>query len=231
MKKRVDYSLYLVTDRELMTTASVEDSVEKAIAGGCTVVQLREKKVSSGEFYNTALKVRNVTSRYKVPLIINDRADIAKAVDAEGVHVGQDDLPYSAARSVVGKSKIVGVSVRSLAEALEASLCGANYIGVGAMFATSTKIDADFVSMEELQKIRKSVNIPIVVIGGIYKENVPLFFGKGIDGIAVVSAVVAQNNITHAARELKEMIGAGEKLKSQTSALFQNFLNENQAAK
>ena len=213
MKSRIDYSLYLVTDRELMTTASVEECVEKAIAGGCTVVQLREKKVFASEFFKTALKLREVTLRYRVPLIINDRADIARAVDADGVHIGQDDLPYSAARSVVGKGKIVGVSATSLAEALGAAMLGADYIGVGAMFATSTKIDADFVSLEDLQKIRNSVNIPVVAIGGIHKENVPLFFGMGIDGIAVVSAVVAQSNITLAARELKAMIGAGEKLK------------------
>ena len=231
MISKVDYSLYLVTDRELMTSASMEECVEKAVAGGCTVVQLREKKVAAGEFYQTALKLREVTSRYGVPLIINDRADIARAVDADGVHIGQDDLPYSAARSVVGKGKIVGVSVRSLAEALEASLLGANYLGVGAMFTTSTKIGVDYVRFEELQKIRESVKTPIVVIGGINKENVQMFFGAGINGIAVISAVVAQNDITLAAKELKDMIGAGEKLKSNFTQLVQDYPDGSRAKK
>ena len=211
MSSKIDYSLYLVTDRELMRARSVEECVEQAVLGGCTVVQLREKKVSASEFYETALKLRKVTAHFGVPLIINDRADIAKAIDADGVHIGQGDLPYSAARGIVGNDKTVGVSVSCLAEALEAARLGADYLGVGAMFATGTKTDADFTSMEELLKIRKSVSLPIVVIGGINKETVPLFFGTGINGVAVVSAVVAHRDIAHAAKEIMAMIGAGAK--------------------
>ena len=204
VKPEIDYTLYLVTDRELMVAASIEECVEQAILGGCTVVQLREKTASSREFYRTALRVREVTERFGVPLIINDRADIALAVDADGVHIGQDDLPYEAARRIVGQKKIVGVSAGNLTEALEAAKMGADYLGVGAMFATGTKTDAALTSMEELRQIRREVNLQIVVIGGINKETVPLFHGMGIDGIAVVSAIVSQKDAASAARELKK---------------------------
>jgi len=205
MKPKIDYTLYLVTDRELMSAANIEECVERAIAGGCTVVQLREKNASSKEFYEMALRVRKITSRMGVPLIINDRADIALAVDADGVHVGQDDLPYDAARSIIGNDKIVGLSASNLEEALAAAGMGADYLGVGAMFATGTKTDASLTSIDELKLIRAKVNIPIVVIGGINKETVPLFSGTGIDGIAVVSAIVSQNDEIKAAQELKSL--------------------------
>ena len=205
VKPKVDYSLYLVTDRELMVAADIEECVEQSIMGGCTVVQLREKAASSREFYETALKVREVTARLGVPLLINDRADIALAVNADGVHIGQDDLPYEAARRIVGQNRIVGVSASNLSEALAAAEMGADYLGVGAMFSTGTKADANITSMDELRQIREKINLPIVVIGGINKKTVPLFSGTGIDGIAVVSAVVAQKNTADAARELKSL--------------------------
>ena len=205
----MDYTLYLVTDRELMAADSVEECVEQAISGGCTVVQLREKTASSREFYQTALRVREITARMGVPFIINDRADIAFAVCADGVHIGQDDLPYEAARCVVGKDKIVGVSVKNLTEALAAVDMGADYLGVGAMFATGTKPSADLTSMEELRRIREKVSIPIVVIGGMNKATVPLFRGTGVDGIAVVSAIVAHKDASGAARELKSLFQDG----------------------
>ena len=205
MKPKIDYTLYLVTDRELMAAASIDECVEQAIMGGCTVVQLREKTASSREFYETALRVREVSAHLGVPLFINDRADIALAVGADGVHIGQGDLPYEAARRIVGPNKIVGVSASNLAEALEAIEQGADYLGVGAMFATGTKTDAALTSMDELRKIREKANLPIVAIGGINKETVPLFRGTGIDGIAVVSAIVSQKDATGAARELKSL--------------------------
>ncbi len=205
MKPSIDYTLYLVTDRALMSSATIEESVEQAIRGGCTLVQLREKTTSSRGFYETAKKVREVTARLGVPLIINDRVDIALAVGADGVHVGQDDLPADAVRRIVGPDRIMGVSAHNLAEALGAVHAGADYLGVGAMYATGTKTDADIAAMEELRRIREAVALPIVVIGGINKQTVPHFHGIGINGLAVVSAIVAQADVAEAARGLKEL--------------------------
>jgi thiamine-phosphate pyrophosphorylase len=205
MKPKIDYTLYLVTDRELMTSDTIEECVEQAVLGGCTVVQLREKTASSREFFETAVKVREITSRLKVPLIINDRVDIALAVNADGVHVGQEDLPYNDVRRVIGQDKIIGVSVSNLAEAEEAADMGADYLGVGAMFPTGTKTDSNLTSMDELRRIREKIKIPLVVIGGINKNTVPLFKGTGINGLAVVSAVVSQKDPAGAPRELKSL--------------------------
>lgn len=204
MKGEIDYSLYLCTDRGLMTSATIEESVEAAVRGGATVVQLREKDCSSREFYELGLRVREITARYGVPLFVNDRADIALAVGADGVHVGQSDLPCKAVRAIA-PGMLVGVSASSLAEAVQAERDGADYLGVGAMFATGTKTDAEIVSMEELEAIRRAVSIPIVVIGGINKQTIPAFRGKGIDGAAVVSAIVAQPDPEAAARELLQL--------------------------
>ena len=203
MKPTVDYTLYLVTDSALMTTVTVEESVEQAIAGGVTLVQLREKTASSKDFYTTALAVCAICRKHDVPLIINDRVDIALAVDADGVHVGQDDIPADVVRRVIGPSKILGVSASNLAEALAAIEAGADYLGVGAMQATNTKSDAHLTSMSELAEIRAKVKQPIVVIGGISRDNAYAFAQAGIDGLAVVSAIVAQDDVTAAARELK----------------------------
>lgn len=205
MKKKLDYSVYLVTDRDLMSTETLEEAVEQAIKGGCTLIQLREKNCSSLDFYNTAVNVKKITDKYNVPLLINDRLDIALAVDADGVHVGQSDLPCSVVRKIIGENKIIGVSAGNLKDALKAQEDGADYIGVGAMYATGTKKDADPTSMEELKKIRENVSIPIVVIGGINKDRVKDFDGMGIDGLAIVSAIIAQKDICKAASEIKEM--------------------------
>lgn len=205
MKSKIDYSLYLCTDRSIMSDASIEECVEKSLKGGVSVVQIREKDCPGKEFLQIAKSVKEITKRYNVPLIINDRVDVAIAVGADGVHVGQDDLPCAIVRSMVGEDMIIGVSASSLTEALKAQQDGADYIGVGAMFATDTKTDAKVVTMEELDRIRREVSIPIVVIGGINKTTLPDFIGKGIDGIAVVSAIVSQNDVESAARELKSM--------------------------
>lgn len=206
MKPEIDYSLYLVTDRGLMSTPTLEEAVEQAITGGATLVQLREKAVSSLEFYRTAVKVKRITEKHRVPLIINDRVDIALAVDAAGVHIGQSDLPARQVRSILGKDKILGVSASTREEAVRAQEDGADYLGVGAMFATGTKTDAKPVSMEELKRIRKAVSLPIVVIGGINRKTVPLFDGMGIDGIAVVSALISAKEIAGEAKELKKAV-------------------------
>lgn len=205
MKPVIDYSLYLVTDRRLMSTKKVEQSVELAIQGGCTLVQLREKALSSLDFYDTAVQVKAVCDRYQVPLIINDRVDIALATDAAGVHVGQNDLPAAIVRRMIGPDKILGVSASNLAEALQAVQDGADYLGVGAMFATGTKSDARAVSLDELQAIRTAVHLPIVAIGGINPNTVPRLAASGIDGIAVVSAIVAEQDITRAAGQMKDL--------------------------
>lgn len=207
-----DYRLYLVTDRQLMSCDTLAEAVEQAILGGCTMIQLREKELSSLEFYNQAVTVKQVTDKYHIPLIINDRIDIAMAVQATGVHIGQRDLPAAAVRKVIGENMLLGVSASSIAEAIQAQQDGADYLGVGAMFPTGTKIDADSVSMEELQKIRTAVSLPIVVIGGINKGNAGCFKPMGIDGLAVVSAIIAQSDIKAAAAELKELFsGKGRK--------------------
>ncbi len=204
-KRKVDYSLYLCTDRRLMTSSSIEECVEHAIQGGVTIVQLREKDCSSREFYELALRVKRVTKQYQVPLIINDRVDIALAADADGVHVGQKDLPCQEVRRLVGEKKIVGVSAANRVAALQAAADGADYIGVGAVFATGTKQDAVVIAPEELAAIRQAVSIPMVAIGGIQKQTLPLLKGTGIDGVAVISAIVAQPDVEQAARELKEL--------------------------
>ncbi len=205
MKPKIDYSIYLITDRDLMSTETLEEAVEQAIIGGCTLIQLREKDCSSLDFYSTAVKVKEITDKYNVPLIVNDRLDIALAVDAAGVHVGQSDMPAAIVRKIIGEDKIIGVSTGSLEQALKAQKDGADYLGVGAMYATGTKKDANPTSMEELKKIRENVSIPIVVIGGINKVTARDFKGIGIDGLAIVSAIIAQKDIAEAAREIKEI--------------------------
>ena len=200
-----DYSLYLVTDRMRMSTKTLGEAVEQAVIGGCTMVQLREKEILSLDFYVLASEMKKITDRYGIPLIINDRIDIAMAVGAAGIHIGQKDIPADIARKVIGKDMLLGVSAVSAAEAVNAAKAGADYLGVGAMFPTGTKPDAGFVSMEELGRIRKAVDIPIVVIGGISKENAMLFQPMGIDGLAVVSAVIAQPDIKKSAADLKSL--------------------------
>ena len=204
MKNKIDYTLYLCTDRDLMSSATIEENVELAIKGGCTVIQLREKNCSSKEFYDLAVSVKKITDKYNVPLIINDRVDIAMAVDAAGVHIGQSDLPADVVRRIIGDDKIIGVSTAKLEEALKAVKDGADYLGVGAMYSTNTKTDARPVTMEELKEIRKNVDIPIVVIGGINMNTLGNFKNMGIDGLAVVSAIVAQPDVEKAAKDMYE---------------------------
>lgn len=209
MKPEIDYTLYVCTDRKLMSSPSVEASVEAAVRGGATVIQLREKDVTGREFYETALAVKRVTDCYGVPLIINDRIDIAIAVDAAGVHLGQKDMPVEVARKLLGAEKIIGISAANPQEARLAAEKGADYLGVGAMYQTSTKTDTRPVTLETLAAIRSAVTIPIVVIGGIGRENAMNFKGLGVNGIAVVSSVVAQRDVTAAAEEMKRIFLTG----------------------
>lgn len=205
MRPKIDLSLYLVTDRDLMTTPTLEEAVEEAISGGVTLVQLREKKASSRDFYELAVRIKAVTDRHDIPLIINDRADIALGAHAAGVHVGQADIPARVAREIMGDDKIVGVSISNTEEAIKAQEDGADYLGVGPMFSTDTKKDAEPVSFEEFLRIRESVHIPIVVIGGINENTIPTFKGADIQGIAVVSAIMAAKDVSGKARRLRDL--------------------------
>lgn len=204
-KNKVDYSLYLCTDRSIMTAPTLEQAVNDAIKGGCTIIQLREKHCTSREFYDLALSIKRITSYYGIPLIINDRLDIAAAVDADGVHLGQKDLPADIARVIIGEEKIIGVSANNMQLAIKAELDGADYIGVGAVFGTTTKSDAKPITTDILKEIRSAVKIPMVAIGGIKRSNISKLNGTGINGVAVVSAVLGSSNITASARELKAL--------------------------
>ena len=160
---------------------------------------------STKEFYDLALKVKEITSRYGVPLLINDRIDIALAVDSEGVHIGQDDMPADIAREIIGEDKILGVSASTVEEAKKAEIDSADYIGSGAVFPTATKDDADSVSKEELKKIIDSIDIPVVAIGGITVENAHTLKGSGIAGFSVVSAIMSAEDPKEASGKLKEI--------------------------
>jgi thiamine-phosphate pyrophosphorylase len=205
-KGSIDYSLYLVTDRDLLGSKDLAATVEEAIRGGVTLVQIREKNLSTLEFYQLALVIKAVTKKYSIPFIVNDRVDIALAVDADGVHIGQEDMPLSVARRLLGSSKIIGVSVAKLEQALTAQNEGADYLGIGAVFPTMTKDDADRVSLEELRQIKLGVTLPIVAIGGISKNNIRDIMETGVDGAAVVSAIVASSNPYEAACNLRHVM-------------------------
>lgn len=198
--------MYLVTDRDLLGERDLPQSIELGIQGGVTLVQLREKSVSTREFLELALSVKEITSHYRIPLIINDRLDIALAVDADGLHVGQDDFPMLIARELLGPDKIIGVSASTLAEALLAQQQGADYLGVGAVFSTPTKTDGPRASLQELELIKKSVTIPVVAIGGINETNLQQVMATGIDGVSVVSAILSKEDILKAAKQLRELL-------------------------
>ena len=204
-KEDIDYSVYLVTDHRNTTDEEFLNIIEEAIKGGTTIVQLREKTASTKEFYQLALKVKEITSKYDVSLLINDRIDIALAVDSDGVHIGQDDMPAGIARKIIGKDKILGVSASTVAEAKKAEADGADYIGSGAVFPTATKDDADSVSKLQLKEIVHSIDIPVVAIGGITLENADTLKDTGIAGFSVVSAIMSADNPREASQKLKEI--------------------------
>ncbi len=200
MKSKPDYKLYLVTDSSMCNTG-LEDAVTMAIKGGVTTVQLREKNTSTSEFYSRAVAIREITAKHGVTLIINDRLDIAQAVGADGVHLGPHDLPVSAARRVLGDDFIIGASAREVETAIKAYEDGADYLGVGAVFGTSTKNDAEKIELETLSEITKAVPIPVVAIGGINLSNIGKLQGAGIAGVAVVSAIMKSDEIEKTASE------------------------------
>lgn len=197
-------NLYLVTDRHWLANRNLEDDVEKAILGGVTMVQLREKNIDNDSFIELAKKVKQVCNKYKIPFIINDNLEVALAVDSDGIHIGQDDLPASLVRQKIGPNKILGVSAHNLDEAIAAKKAGATYLGAGAMFSTTTKDNTTNLSIEQLQAITKNVDIPVVAIGGINYDNCLSLKNCNLAGIAVVSAIMAATNISEAASNLKK---------------------------
>jgi len=199
----IDYSLYLVTSAELAGGRTTQEIVEAAVRGGVTCVQLREKNCSALECIEKALSIKRILKPYNIPFIINDRVEVAQAVKADGVHLGQDDMPLSAAKAMMGDSMIIGISARSVADAVAAEKNGADYIGAGSIYRTSTKTDTGTpIGLEGLLTIKKAVNIPVIGIGGIHQDNAAAVIKNGADGIAVVSAIVSADNPEKAAEKL-----------------------------
>ncbi len=201
-----DLVLYAVTDRSWLGDSSLYDQVESAIEGGATFIQLREKNLDEADFLSEAKEIQKLCREYKVPFVINDNVEIAAQIDADGVHVGQSDMEAGDVRKRLGPDKIIGVSAQTVEQALKAQEHGADYLGVGAVFPTGSKADATEVSHQTLKEICEAVDIPVIAIGGITKENVSELKGSGICGIAVISAIFAQKDIRKAAAELKQKV-------------------------
>lgn len=205
MKAQPDYSIYLVTDDGCLQGRALIDCVREALEGGVTLVQYRAKTASSAEMYNEALQLKALCDSFKVPLIINDRLDIAMAVGAAGVHLGQDDLPCAAARKLLGEDYIIGVSAHNPAEARAALLCGADYLGCGAVFGTATKADVQKLGTEGLAAICKAKGLPVVGIGGVTADNYREVRAAGADGAAIVSGILAQPDIRTTVRAIAKV--------------------------
>lgn len=203
---RNDLVLYAVTDRSWLGDSSLYDQVESAIEGGATFIQLREKNLDEADFLSEAKEIQKLCREYKVPFVINDNVEIAAQIDADGVHVGQSDMEAGDVRKRLGPDKIIGVSAQTVEQALKAQEHGADYLGVGAVFPTGSKADATEVSHQTLKEICEAVDIPVIAIGGITKENVSELKESGICGIAVISAIFAQKDIRKAATELKQRV-------------------------
>jgi len=203
----VDYSLYLVTDRGLARGRSTLEIVSAAVHGGATVVQLREKDCSTRDFIEQALTIKAFLKDRGVPLMINDRLDVAQAVKADGVHLGQTDMPLKVAKKILGDSMIIGISAESQQDAVEAEKGGADYLGVSPIYATPTKSDTALpLGLEGLREIRKAVRLPLVGIGGLNRDNAAEVIRSGADGVAVVSAIVAADDPQTAADAIKQTI-------------------------
>jgi thiamine-phosphate pyrophosphorylase len=202
---RNNLCLYAITDRTWLGERTLAQVVEEAILGGATFIQLREKNVEYDEFLKAAIEVKIVTDKYNVPFVINDNVDIAVAVGADGAHIGQGDEEIKIAREKLGPDKIIGLSAGTLEEAIKAEQNGADYLGVGAVFNTTTKHNTRTISSEALKEICRTVKIPVVAIGGISKENILELKGAGIAGVSVVSAIFAQGDIKHETCELLKL--------------------------
>lgn len=202
--KQLDTTMYFITDSTNFTEDEFLFRVEEACKGSVTLVQLREKNRTTREYLYLAEKVHEITKRYEIPLIIDDRVDVALAVNAEGVHVGQSDMPVSVARRLMGEDKIVGATAKTVPQALEAYEQGADYLGVGAIYPTTTKVKTVLTSVDTLKDIVKAVPINVNAIGGLNKDNIHVLKDSGIDGICVVSAIMKAKNPYAAAKELRE---------------------------
>ncbi len=198
--------LYAVTDRHWLGERTLYDVVRESLEGGVTFLQLREKKLDDAHFYEEAVELQALAKEYGVPFIVNDNVDIAVRMNADGIHVGQSDMEAGDVRALIGPDKILGVSAQTVEQAVLAEQRGADYLGVGAVFPTGSKDDADDVSFETLKAICEAVSIPVVAIGGITLENTPELAGSGIVGIAVISAIYGQKDIKKAAEELKKVV-------------------------
>lgn len=197
--------LYAVTDRAWIGKQSLYEQVESALKGGVTCVQLREKNLNDDDFLTEALEISALCRRYGIPFFINDNVELAIKCKADGIHVGQEDMSAAQVRQKVGSDMMIGVSVHSVEEALEAVKNGADCLGVGAMFTTSTKMDADVLSKEILRDICAAVDVPVVAIGGISKSNISELSGTGIDGVALISAIFSADNIENECRLLRRL--------------------------
>lgn len=203
--KKEDMRLYAVTDRSWLGDKKLADQVKECLEGGVTFLQLREKKLDEEAFCQEALEIKKLCKEKGVPFIINDNVDVALRCDADGVHVGQSDMEAQDVRAKLGPDKIIGVSARTVEQAVKAEKMGADYLGVGAVFSTSTKLDAREVSWETLKEICETVSIPVVAIGGITADNLSQLAGTGVDGVAVVSAIFARKDIKAATENLRKL--------------------------
>ena len=201
--KELDLQLYFITDSTGYEEKKFLDQIEQAILGGVTFLQLREKEKSTRAYIELAEKVHQITKKYKIPLIIDDRVDVAMAIDAEGVHVGQSDMPVHIARKLMGPDKIIGATTKTVDQAVEAYKQGADYLGVGAIYPTTTKVKTVLTSIETLEEICSTVPIPVNAIGGLQKENIDILKGIPIAGICVVSAIMKAQDGRIAAEELR----------------------------
>lgn len=206
--KKLDTTMYFITDSTNYSEAEFLHRIEEACKGGVTLLQLREKDKTTRDYLSLAEKVHTITMRYDIPLIIDDRVDIALAIHAEGVHVGQSDLPVKFARQLMGTDKIVGATAKTVPQAVEAYEQGADYLGVGAIYPTTTKVKTVLTSVDTLKEIVKAVPIKVNAIGGLNKDNIHVLNGTGIDGICVVSAIMKADDPFTAAKELREAFHA-----------------------
>ncbi|MBQ5319061.1 MAG: thiamine phosphate synthase [Oscillospiraceae bacterium] len=202
--KKLDTTMYFITDSTNYSEEEFLRRVEEACKGGITLLQLREKERTTREYLSLAEKVHEITMRYDIPLIIDDRVDVALAVNAEGVHVGQSDMPVAITRKLMGTDKIVGATAKTVPQALEAYEQGADYLGVGAIYPTTTKVKTVLTSVDTLKEIVKAVPIKVNAIGGLNKDNIHVLKGSGIDGICAVSAIMKADDPCIAAKELRE---------------------------
>lgn len=205
MKLNKSLLLYAITDRHWLYGKTLYSQVELALKGGATMIQIREKDLDENAFLKEAEQIQSLCAKYCVPFIVNDNVELAVKIGADGVHVGQSDMAAKDVRALIGKDKILGVSAQTVKQAIEAQKCGADYLGTGAIFPTGSKDDAQVLGVQTLKEICSAVNIPVVAIGGISKDNILELKKSGIAGVSVISAIFAQNDIVAATAELKSL--------------------------